>query len=699
MNKKIFTLLLIITFVFTLFLPKALPVEAADKSFNTERYGDVLDIGTKLRKLESDPEYRAELDKKIKEMAATINFDEEVATEGGEEDDNFTFEGDTKWFLGYDGVYGYYYKTYTLRSVGENVEVWVARDLSFEDNRPLPIITQEQVDHMKDIFDETVYPTDTSFFGTPNSHTGENSLIALWNGFPEDYYAPYGGEEKVMILVDNVRDENYYDPAYPFYVAGFFSSSYEDYFDRNIISIDTNNWEERLDTHYLPTTAHEFQHLIHNDNDPFEETWIDEGMADFAEYLCFGEHAWGHVNFFLDHPENSLVEWDDHYTAETGPETLADYGQAYLLQLYMNDKYGKDFIQMLAKDQDQGFTSINKVLNEFGAEIDFEELFRRFTLAVAIDSPQPGEGIYNFDSIDLKVNYESAAEYDKDGVPAWGGDYKILNNEEKIRTIVFDGIDFMPTPWKVVSDPLGSGENVLWGNNGHLVDNQIVFEADLSGLQEATLRFDTFIDIEPDWDAGMVQVSTDNGDTWTSLANEDTISQDNFTFNEQAPQVYNNLPGFSMQSGDWIEEIFNLNDYVGQKIYINFRYMTDAAYNDTGWFIDNIEIPELGYLNNCSNMNDFISLDELKEIHVDYAVSFINETYVGKGKTKTTYRVININPFNITEEDAIQLRQIFKDGQNYMVVWYAAPAGKKGVADYEYEITTMNDFKGKKPKK
>ena len=28
-----------------------------------------------------------------------------------------------------------------------------------------------------------------------------------------------------IVLVDNIRDENYYDPNYPMYIAGFFSPS------------------------------------------------------------------------------------------------------------------------------------------------------------------------------------------------------------------------------------------------------------------------------------------------------------------------------------------------------------------------------------------------------------------------------------------------------------------------------------------
>lgn len=700
--KKIMSSMLVIILVLTMIIPVNMIKAEAAMDYDVERYGDVLDIGRFLRANEKDEAYRAKLDNEIEEMASKLSFDSEEDATDSNDEANLTSVGITKEFLGYDNG-RYYFKEYTLKSLGDNVEVWVANDLSFyaldDEGNDMPdpynrepyIITQEQADKMKNIFDGIVYPTDTEFFGMPDSHQGDNALLGAWGLVPEGYYTPEDGVERVIILVDNVRDEQYYDPEYPFFIAGFYSPSYEVYFDRNVISLDAKDWETRLESTFKGTAAHEFQHLIHDDNDTDEENWINEGMSDYAEYLCFNEHAWRHVNFFLDHPENSLVEWDEHYSAETGPETLADYGQAYLMQLYINEQFGKEFVRDLAKSELNGIESVNALFDEKGIDLDFEELFRRFTIALAIDSPEPGEGIYNFETIDLNINYESALLYDKDGVPAWGADYKEINHANKIDNITIDGVGFLPSPWKVVSDPLGSGEQVLWGNEGHLRDNMLILEADLSGVDTASLKFDNFIDIEDDWDAGIVQVSTDNGETWVSLANENTVAQEDFTYNDQVPQIYENMPGFTGYYDDWIKETFDLSVYAGQKILVNFRYMTDSAYNDTGWYIDNIEIPEINYYNDCSSTVAFKSIDEVKGIDVEYALTFINEKAFGKGNSKQEYSVLNIDPMNVTEADAIQLREFFSGGNNYMIVWYAAPVGKMGPVEFTYNITTKSE--------
>ncbi|MBB6218897.1 hypothetical protein HNQ80_005072 [Anaerosolibacter carboniphilus] len=685
MKRKILSIVTACTLILSVAMPANLvKAQAAEKGFDTTRYGDTIDIGGKLRSLENNEEFMKEAEKKMKESAKGINFDEEEGAADENQSSNFTFDGGTKYFLNYELGF----KEFTLRSQGENVEVWVANDLSFPDDRPAHIITQEQVDRMKDTFEEKVYLTDTAFFGTPDSHDGSNSTLAELGYVPEGYYVSEDGSDKVIILVDNIIDEQYYDPTYPFFVAGFYWGTLERYIDRNIITIDSKDWNTRLETTFLPTTAHEFQHLIHADNDPDEETWINEGMSDFAEYLCFGEHAWGHVNYFLDHPENSLIEWDEYYSYETGPETLADYGQAYLMQVYLNDHYGKEFVKALAQDEDNGISSVNKILKAFKTGIDFEELFRRFTIAVAIDSSQPQNGIYNFESIDLHVNYEKALEFDKDGVPAWGGDYKVLDNAEKIRSIIFDGTDFLSSPWKVVEK---DGKQVLWGNGGDEKSNQIILKADLKTVtDEVYLAFDHYYDIEEQWDFGIVQVSEDDGQTWKSLANENTRSD---IVDEGYPTIKENIPGFTGSNHDWTSEQFDLAPYAGKEILINFNYMTDWGTTEEGWYIDNISIPAIGYENDCSSIEGLYSIDQINKKYVDYAVTFINEKELGKGSKASLYKVVNVDPFNVSEDDALELKQLFSEGKNYMIIWFAAPEGTKGTVNFTYEILTKSESK------
>ncbi|TYR75950.1 peptidase M6 [Rossellomorea vietnamensis] len=698
-KKKLLSILTTSTLALSLAIPTvgvtSTAEAAASPNWNTERYGDRIDIDSQLNKLSESDSFIKKAEQKIKEQADQINQDKTEAAQEESADSTFTYDGGTKLFLDRDLAF----KEFTLRSAGDNVEIWVANDLSFPegDTRPAHVVTQEQVDKLKDEFDSNMYPVATDFFGTPDELDGSNSPLPGMVGLPEGYYE---GSDKVIMLVDNIKDDGYYDPSYPFFVAGFFWQTLENYMDRNIITIDTNSWETRLEDTFYATTIHELQHLIHADNDAAEETWINEGMSTFSEFLGGYGHGEGSINFYLDHPENSLVNWDEHRVTETGPETIADYGQVYLFTLYLYDKFGQEFVRELALSEETGMDGVNAALVNNGIDMDFTELYNQFITALALDDGTGGK--YDFDSIDLRdlevdnegtkrgftVDYDKALTFEKEGVPAWGGDFKELDFQEKVDKITFDGVDFLPIPWESVADPLGSDNQVLWGNKGDEADNALIFEADLSSVDKATLNFDNFIDIEEQWDFGVVQVSTDGGQSWTSLANENTRSD---VVEEGYPKIKENVPGFTGQSEDWQKESFDLSEYTGQKVHISFRYLTDWGTTNSGWFIDNIEIPEIGYANDGSSAEEFLSQNELLGKFVEYTVTFINERTVGKGKgAKTKYKVHHVEPFNVTEEDALQLRQLFKDGNNYMITTYAAPPSDKNPVDFSYEVITKD---------
>jgi hypothetical protein len=52
---------------------------------------------------------------------------------------------------------------------------------------------------------------------------------------------------------------------------------------------------------------------------------------------------------------------------------------------------------------------------------------------------------------------------------------------------------------------------------------------------------------------------------------------------------------------------------------------------------------------------------------------------------------------SITERDVFELREFFNGGDNYMIVWYAAPIGKTGPAEYSYSITNIGQATRKGP--
>ena len=691
-KKKILSIVSTGALAASLFAPfSSAPAEAASpySSFNTTKYGDRVDIDQYLNDLSTSDSFQKQADQIIKAQADELPATDEEASEKSP----FTFDGGTKKFLNRNLKF----KDFTLRSVGDSVEIWVANDLAYGPNNPKPadVVTQEQADKLRDEFDANIYPVATDFFGTPDALDGSHSPLPEMVGLPKGYYE---GSDKIIMLVDNVQDEGWNNPSYPFFVAGFFWQTLENYTDRNIVTIDTNSWETRLESTFFGTTIHELQHLIQADNDGSEETWLNEGMSTFSEFLGGYGHGEGSINFYLDHPENSLVNWDEHGTAETGPETIADYGQVYLFTLYMYDKFGKDFIRELAVDgTSQGMESIDRHLESFGTGKTFTDVYQNFITALALDNDKVSSD-YKFDSIDLRelpinaagdkrgktVDFEKALTFEKEGVPAWGGDFKELDFGKDVRALKFDGVDFLPLQWATVANPLDASEQVLHANNGDEADQALIFGATIP-TENPTLTFDHYYDIEEQWDFATVQVSADNGETWTSLANENTRTD---VVEEGYPTIKENLPGFTGHKLDWSTESFDLSAYAGQNVLVSFRNLTDWGYNDAGWFIKNINLGE--FSSDGSSTDQFQSLGQLKGEYVDFTVTLIQTRANGQQK------VMQIDPFNVTDKEALQVRNFLTQGNVKMITAYAAAPGEKTAKDYTYEVVLKSNNKKKK---
>ncbi|MCL6572243.1 MAG: immune inhibitor A [Bacillus sp. (in: Bacteria)] len=133
-----------------------------------------------------------------------------------------------------------------------------------------------------------------------------------------------------------------------------------------------------------------------------------------------------------------------------------------------------------------------------------------------------------------------------------------------------------------------TGSFEYWGGQADEMDSNMVTDVDLTGKTAATLTFDAWYDIEPQWDFAFVQVSTDNGATWTSLGNSNTRSD---VVDEGYPTILNSMPGFTgTTNGEWQEQSFDLSEYKGQNIKLRLRYATDWGTSYVGFFADNIKV-------------------------------------------------------------------------------------------------------------
>lgn len=265
-------------------------------------------------------------------------------------------------------------------------------------------VSDKDLDYIKDQFDNKVYDKDVDTFGT-QPDVDDN--------------------RKIVILLMDIRDDRYYGIGQE-YIAGYFWSLHEYLNDelsppekgfsneRDMIHVDVSPGQEGESG---PILAHEFQHMIHWNHDADEETWVDEGCADYAMFACGYGHPWGHVHAFENNPDTMLPisRWPI-------TNTLPNYGASYLFTLYLSEKYPGDvspLVRDLVAENANGIEGISKTLENNGYTERFEDVFHTWVIANYLDDDSI-DSRYKYDSIDVGVR-----TWDPWLVPVGGQPYTI----------------------------------------------------------------------------------------------------------------------------------------------------------------------------------------------------------------------------------------------------------------------------------
>ncbi|CUR57109.1 putative exported peptidase M6-like protein [metagenome] len=602
--------------------------------------------------------------------------------------------GDSKTWLALDDAEGgIYAKTYTLRGLGDHIQVWVADDREFptgdcRNDLALTDITDAQVDNFVSEFDSNIYPKESESFSVPPSLDGTDAPLAGMLGEPADYYQVTEDQaDDIVVLVDNVRDANFYDPTTPdgqTYIAGFFYSLFNNYVNRNVMTIDAFDWlhrtgatppDDSADQAYIDcaaalgqtrpfgtprprlyegTFAHEYQHLLESYEDADEASWVNEGLSDYAQSLVGyvdttlppdDPAADGHLACFSGYlgedfggPENSLTNWQD----QGAPEILCDYGAAYSFMQYLFAKYGEGFMSALHREDGNGLVGLDTVLDQYGSPKSAMNTVHDWAAMMALDgaidrSHRLRGGSIKWltaNTLSSKINWDTEQAYSTPGAPPNGSDYVRLRgagghylSANQIKTIRFSGaktLDPLPVEWTVSatppdattddttcgSVPEGTGDAALYSGCGSNLDRSIVQTIDVPAAG-GQLTYDALWDTEEGWDAGFAQVSTDGGDTWTSLASEDTTTDHD---PGAIPGVVSNLPGLTGDSGTWRTQHADLSAYAGQSVLLGFRYITDSGVDEGGFWVRNIDVA--GTSLSSSSIADWQSITQVNPIAV-----------------------------------------------------------------------------------
>ena len=324
---------------------------------------------------------------------------------------------------------------------------------------------------------------------------------------------------------------------------------------------------------YLDVLAHELQHAVHWNNDPNEETWVNEGLSELAVVVAGYES--NSLRRYLRSPNVSLIHWPlDQWNIG------AYYGGASLFMRYLSEHYGPvEDIGRLVADPADGLAGIDSYLASGGHGVTAEAVLRDWVAANILDEDQ---GIYGYQNLDVRAevdrSIESYVEFSGE-IPQYAVDYTELENFDQPLWLQFSGsVENALIPADV--DQLGC----WWSNSGDSINSTLSRRVNLSGISSATLKYQIWYEVEENWDYGYVQVSLDQGQSWKILATPETSPRN---------PIGNGFgSGYTGVSRGWINQTVDLTPFVGSEVLLRFQYVTDDAIVGIGLCVRYISIPE-----------------------------------------------------------------------------------------------------------
>lgn len=343
--------------------------------------------------------------------------------------------------------------------------------------------------------------------------------------------------------------------------------------------------------YYETVLAHEFQHMIHWFNDRNEETWLNEGLSEYAQEVTGYGADTVFANSFIRKPDTQLTTW--HIDSSSNAE---HYGGSYMFVNYLTQRFGQETTQAVVAQAANGTQGITDALQASGHDLMFDALFADWVIANYVEDPNALglNGIYGYRDLDLPTppaerpiftaNVPYAAT-----VSNYATDYIVLPAGDEI-TFQFQG----QKQTRLANTEPHSGSHAWWSHRGDDSNSRLTRKFDLSALPATsaatapTIEMDVAMwwNIEVDYDYGYVLASRD-GQKWDQLEGQQMTREN--------PSGNSFGIGYTGRSDDWVIERFDLSPYGGGEVWIRFEYVTDDAVNASGWLIDDVRIPAIDY--------------------------------------------------------------------------------------------------------
>ncbi len=436
-------------------------------------------------------------------------------------------------------------------------------------------VDQASLEEAARTFEQEIYPRTRSFFGSEAQPgvDGDNRIVVLNVGrITGGIIGYFSARDTVPVAVNRYSNEH-------------------EMFYMNLSSLRPGT------PAYLDTLAHEFQHMIHWNEQRMSSTWFNEGNSTLSQDLN-GFVSQSYALSFLANPDLQLTAWGAEPSS-----SLAHYGAAHLFMRYLYAHYANApgvLLELIRADAGNKLERFVAVVARRRPDLtSFGDLFAEWALANVLNDPTLDQGQYGYAPEVLGFS----------ALPTAVQPRPLLAGEELTETVAQFGADYYELPaatsrliFRGAPSVLLAGERprdgyAWWSGRGDSSIAALTRRVDLRDVTQATLNMDLWYEIEDGYDYAFVSISTDEGITWQTLSGETTTDTD-----PHGANYGNGITGVSGQAtpdaagrGVWVRETMDLSPYAGSEVLLRFWLVNDEGFNAPGMYVDNISIPEIGF--------------------------------------------------------------------------------------------------------
>jgi hypothetical protein len=418
------------------------------------------------------------------------------------------------------------------------------------------------------VFEQHTYPTDRAIFGkewTPG--IDDDQHITIFNGLVPDVAGYFSGED-----------------LYPRSVNAYSNQ-------RKMVFINLPAVQPGT-SYYDGVLAHEFQHMIHFNQHPADEAWINEGSSVLAENLN-GYPDDTYASIKAGQPGAQLDAW-------AAVDNAQYYGGGYLWMLYLYEHYGGTrFTRAELADRNLSNMAVfDDVLAKLGYHVRADDVFADWVVANFLNDRSIYGGRFGYvhttdrakPDIALSPSLSRPVTLRSASLPQYSASYTEINLPSGSPfTLRFAG-----QPTVSLLNTVAPPQGFWWSNRGDSVDTTLTTPPlDLRAVKHATLHYQLWYDLEQDY--GYVEVSTDGGKTWYAQRAAHTTNT-----NPNGANIGNGYTGSSCSAAStanhcWLQEQVDLSPYAGKTVLVRFEQVTDDEYNGQGIALAHLQVPEIGF--------------------------------------------------------------------------------------------------------